>query len=125
MDNKIKEHFKNHNKSEVFQTSDGFLFHKDFDAKAHAGSLKDKTVTRFERSGVELKKDEPETGVQASTGTGKEEVKATKTPTKAKTPAADKKAGGKGAKGAKAPKVESENNTNPDATGEGVGTESK
>jgi len=122
MDNKIKEHFKNHNKSEVFQTSDGFLFHKDFDAKAHAGSLKDRTVTRFERGSVDLKKDEPETGAQASTEKDKKAVKEPKTLQKVKAPAADKKAGGKASK---AQKAETGNNKNPDATGEGAGTESK
>jgi len=120
MDNKIKEHFKSHNKSEVFQTSDGFLFHKDFDANAHARSLKDKTVKRFERGSVEAEKPETTTAEKSTAGdTGAKAEKKPKTPdTKTeKAPAAVKKAG-KASKEAKASKDGPENNTNPDAAGE-------
>lgn len=47
MDTKIKEYFQNHKDSiEVFQTNDGYLFHKDYDAISHARSLENKEVVR-------------------------------------------------------------------------------
>lgn len=63
---KVKEyfdHYKGHD--ECFQTSDGFIFHTDFDAKAHAGTLKDRKVERFEREAKVVKdqKSEKEPGV--------------------------------------------------------------
>jgi len=119
MDNKIKEHFKRHNKSEVFQTSDGFLFHKDFDARAHAGSLKDKTVKRFERGSEEVAKAEPDTAGQTTeSDSAKKAIEQPNAPKATKTSAANKKTTAKAAKGAKASKEDSVNNTNPDAAGE-------
>lgn len=45
---KVSEYFKQYPDSKVvFQTSDGFLFHKEHDAKTHAGNLKDKEVKMF------------------------------------------------------------------------------
>lgn len=38
---------------ECFETSDGNLFHKDYDAKAHARNLESKVVTRYAAAKVE------------------------------------------------------------------------
>ena len=48
---KTEDFFKSYPLSkEVFQTSDGYLFHKEPDAKNHANSLKDKSVKKIGRS---------------------------------------------------------------------------
>ena len=47
MNDKVKEYFQDHKDSiEVFQTNDGYLFHKDYDAITHARSLVNKEVVR-------------------------------------------------------------------------------
>ena len=47
MNKNIAGYFESHPTSqECFETSDGNLFHKDYDAKAHARNLENKVVTR-------------------------------------------------------------------------------
>ena len=72
-----EEYFKSYPSSkECFQTSDGFFFHKDFDAKAHAQSLKEREVIEHKRP--ETKEDvvaEIEKPVSEPTPIGKKAVK--------------------------------------------------
>lgn len=50
-----KEFFKTHpSKKEVFQTSDGFLFHQECDAKNHGKTLTDKTVKKVTNASAKL-----------------------------------------------------------------------
>lgn len=47
-----KEYFKHYKKSdECHQTADGFIFHNDYDARAHARSLSDKKIEKHTRYG--------------------------------------------------------------------------
>lgn len=57
-----KEYFEMYpDNEECFQTFDGFIFHKEHDAKAHAHSLKIKKVARFLRNQEQeaAKREEP------------------------------------------------------------------
>ncbi len=52
-----KSYFTDHpSKTEVFETSDGLLFHQDGDAALHAKTLKDKEITMHKRM-VTMKED--------------------------------------------------------------------
>ena len=84
---------------EVFETSDGFLFHKDTDAKNHSVTLKDKDVTPHKRKDV-ITSDAKDAGA----GEGdKKPAKAAKPAKKNdegdKTPGADKAGAGDDGKG--------------------------
>jgi hypothetical protein len=86
-------------KNEVFETSDGFLFHKDTDAKNHSVTLKDKDVATHKRKDV-IKSDAKDAGA----GEGdKKPAKAAKPAKKNdegdKTPGADKAGAGDDGKG--------------------------
>jgi len=50
MEKKIAHYFATYKDSkECFSTSNGFLFHKEHDAKAHADTLGDKEVEKHDR----------------------------------------------------------------------------
>ena len=58
------KYFKDHpTRIEVFQTSDGFLFHLETDAKNHARSLKDKIVKKITNPAASVEKAEQVTEV--------------------------------------------------------------
>lgn len=51
MTNKLKHYFATYTDSkETFETSDGFLFHRESDANAHAQTLEKKNVTKHTRT---------------------------------------------------------------------------
>lgn len=59
-----KQYFKDHpTRIEVFQTSDGFMFHLETDAKNHARSLKDKIVKKITNPAASVEKAEQVTEV--------------------------------------------------------------
>lgn len=72
---KLKHYFATYTESdEVFMTSNGFLFHKEHDAKAHASELPDSRVKSFTRDEV----DEMEEEVEKPVKTEKSKVESTK-----------------------------------------------
>ncbi len=66
MSQRVQDYFETYpNSQECFETSDGFLFHQDYDAKAHARNLKDKSFSRIERG-----KEDESTELQSEIDTG-------------------------------------------------------
>lgn len=81
----VKTYFETYpEKNEVFETSDGFLFHKDTDAKNHSVTLKDKDVTPHKRKDfVKQPIDEKPTKTAEEIAAEKEAAKSEKAAAKA------------------------------------------
>jgi hypothetical protein len=97
---KVQQYFKDYPTSkQCFETSDGFLFHHEGDARLHATGLKNKTVTSYDAGAVgdtekkaTKETEQPTTPVveTGDTGTGGEEKKTPAAKETDKKPAAAK-----------------------------------